>query len=179
MKPTCLNCLPLFQCCCHFNSQKFTDLSYCKKLAIIPSESYHFSAIGSFFPRNILHRNCIFGSQLSIPVWNWIGRIFITIGRKSRWKKKGGRHPMDLFSNNNTKYRKKMWKIQPVTREIILGTTLWEEMPMTGTKKWKWEVFYIERILEAWDNKRGYYLESKVGRSKRKVFKEMWIWKRN
>lgn len=46
-------------------------------------------------------------------------------------------------------------------------------------KQWKWEVFHLERILEVWNNRRVYYLESEVGKMEQKVFKEMSNLKRN
>lgn len=46
---------------------------------------------------------------------------------------------MDLFSNNKTIYRKKnvKEKMKPMTRVTDMN------------KQWKWEVFYLEGILEA------------------------------
>lgn len=59
---------------------------------------------------------------------------------------------MDLFSNNNTKYR---WREDVLKdqrnyfRNLVLGGD-----PSDRNEQQKWEVFYLEQILEVWDSKR-------------------------
>lgn len=58
---------------------------------------------------------------------------------------------MDLFSNNNTKYR---WREdvpkdqRNYFRNLVLGGDVSDR-----NKQQKWEVFYLEQILEVWDSK--------------------------
>lgn len=59
---------------------------------------------------------------------------------------------MDLFSNNNTKYR---WREDVLKdqrnyfRNLVLGGDASDR-----NEQQKWEVFYLEQILEVWDSKR-------------------------